>query len=345
MLSAAHWALLQDDAASPAPPAEAAAPQATQPEAAARVDFWMTWERGAAGALPAEGTPERDAFLRALRRDVADWLASAAGDAPALRVKITQVVAREDAGTLAVRFRLSVPADAPGDAPASRRLLDVRGAMAGAAASAQARAEEAVDLLAAMMRRNSLPAPAGPVLRALGRGRISDVAVDDARSRAAAPAPAKSEPELADEVVPPAPAPASATPVTPAPAPAPHEESGSAAAPAPIPAHIDPVERVVGDGGAMSPAPAAAARHHHAAPSAVRLVVAALSAALLGLGVLLCCAALAWRRRRLPAQAAVAQRAWLQGWHAARTQGCKQIPGLDLLGAPGSGDKCHASRQ
>jgi hypothetical protein len=83
--------------------------------------------------------------------------------------------------------------------------------------------------------------------------------------------------------------------------------------------------RVADDSGAASPAPGPA-RHHRASPPAVLLVVAALSAMLLGMGALLCCAALAWRRRRLPAQAAVAQRAWLQGWHAARTQGGKQIP-------------------
>ena len=332
-LSAAHWALLDDNAsaqppaaASPqaaaaAPAAEAAAPlAAAQPEAAVRVDFWMTWERGAA-ALPAESTPERDAFLRALRRDVASWLASAAADAAPLRLKITQVATRDD-GTLAVRFRLSVPAS---DAQASRRLLDVRSAVAGAASSAQAHADAAVDSLASMMRRNSLPAPVGPVLRALGRGRISGVAVDDARSRAAAPAPAVSEPEHADEqVVLPA---RSASPA-PAPVPAPREMEVPAA-PAPAPAFlrmkVPEAPRVADDSGAASPAPGPA-RHHRASPPAVLLVVAALSAMLLGMGALLCCAALAWRRRRLPAQATVAQRAWLQGWHAARTQGGKQIP-------------------
>ena len=152
MLSAARWALLDGVAPTAAPaaqataapsPAQAAAPPA-RPDDAARVDFWVTWQRGA-DALPAEGTPERDAFLRALRRDVADWLASASpGDAKALRLKITQVTTRDD-GQLAVRFKLSMPADATPDAPASRRLLDARGAVAGAASAAQARAESAVD--------------------------------------------------------------------------------------------------------------------------------------------------------------------------------------------------------
>ena len=344
MLSAAHWALLMDDASGPSPAAaapsvEAAAPPAVaQPDAAARVDFWVTWEGGAA-ALPAMGTSERDAFLHALRRDVADWLASAAPDAPALHLKITQVATRED-GTLAVRFRLSVPAEAGAapDAQASRRLLDVRSAVAGAASSAQAHAEAAVDSLAAKMRRNSLPAPVGPLLRALGRGRISDVAVDDARSKAAAPAPAASEPE------PPADDAEALHPVasaTPAPAPAPHEMViAEAPAPAPASAHAEPPEVLrVGDdkAGAVSPV-SPPVRHYHASPPAVLVVVAALSAMVLGLGALLCCAALAWRRRKLPAQAAVAQRAWLQGWHAARMQGGKQIPVLELDGATRDAD-------
>ena len=355
MLSAAHWALLDDASgrvppAEAAPSAEAAAPQAVAPpEAAARVDFWVTWDNGAA-ALPAEGTSEREAFLHALRRDVADWLASAAPDAPALHLKITQVATRQD-GTLAVRFRLSVPAADAGSAPdaqAARRLLDARSAVAGAASSVQAHAEAAVDSLAAKMRRNSLPAPVGPLLRALGRGRISGVAVDDARSKAAAPAPAASEPasepepEPADEEVLPA---ASVTSV-PAPAPAPREmEMASAPAPAPASAHAES-EALRLDRGAVPPVPPPA-RHRHASPPAVLVVVAALSAMLLGLGALICCAALAWRRRRLPAQAAVAQRAWLQGWHAARMQGGKQIPVLELLGGAPRDDnkKGHASQQ
>ena len=351
MLSAAHWALLDDASgrvppAEAAPSAEAAAPQAVAPpEAAARVDFWMTWDNGAA-ALPAEGTSERDAFLHALRRDVADWLASAAPDAPALHLKVTQVATRKD-GTLAVRFRLSVPAADAGSAPdaqASRRLLDVRGAVTGAASSAQAHAEAAVDSLAAKMRRNSLPAPVGPLLRALGRGRISGVAVDDARSKAAAPAPSASEPEpepAASEALPVASATSAPVPV---PAPAPREvEMASAPAPAPATAHADS-EALRLDKGAEPPV-SPPARHRHASPPAVLLVVAALSAMLLGLGALLCCAALAWRRRRLPAQAAVAQRAWLQGWHAARMQGGKQIPVLELLGAPRDDKNGHASQQ
>lgn len=305
------------------------------------MDFWVTWERGAA-ALPAEGTPERDAFLRALRRDVADWLASAApGDATAIRLKITQVKAQDD-GRLAVRFKLSMPADGAGAAEpeassASRRLLDARSAVAGAASAAQKRAEAAVDSLAGAMRRNSLPAPVGPVLRALGRARISNVAVEDARTRAAAPAPANSEPEPLSEA--PAEAPAAS-----APAPAPHEAVDIVAV-ASAPERAEAAPRV-GDVQAASPAPAPAvvAKHQHPAPPAVIVVVAALSSLLLALGALLCCAALAWRRHKLPQQAAVAQRAWVQGWHAATAQskGKQQIPGLEL-GACADGEDWHAS--
>jgi hypothetical protein len=334
MLSAARWALLDDSAVAPPPPTAAVAQpspaEATPParsEDAARVDFWVTWERGAA-ALPAEGTPERDAFLKALRRDVADWLASAApSDATAIRLKIAQVRAQED-GRLAVRFKLSMPAETEASS-ASRRLLDARGAVAGAASAAQKRAEAAVDSLAGAMRCNSLPAPVGPVLRALGRARISNVAVEDARTRAAAPAPASSEPEPLLEA--PAEAPAAS-----APAPVPHDADDIVpVASAPERAEAAPRS---GDAEAASPAPAPAViTKQHSAPPAVIVVVAALSSLLLALGALLCCAALAWRRRRLPQQAMVAQRAWLQGWHSAQSNYKKKIPGLEL------GEASHAS--
>jgi len=358
VFSASRWALLDESAsgapapaaggAAAVPPAQAAPRNRT--ETAARVSFWVTWAAGSAAALPAEGTPERDAFLRALRRDVSDWLASAAGgdgDAKGMRLKITQVQTQDD-GMLAMRFSLALPAEDV-DAAASRRLLDVRSAVTGAVSTARSRAEAAAASLAGMMRRNSLPAPAGPVLRALGRGQISGVAVEVARTQAAAPAPAaslESQPiEDGPALLAPAEPPAQAS-VEEAPSMAKAEEApaqlqantATAAAPASAAHPASGLEAA-----ASSPAPAPMQQSRGGHQPAILVVVAALVSLLLGLGALACCGVFAWRRRTLPQQQqqqqqATAQRAWLQGWHAAAEHAApgKQIPALEL-GACGDG--------
>jgi hypothetical protein len=206
------------DAAASAAPASAAgrAPRAA-PAARRYVSYWATWPEAGHALPPASDGHNRDVFLRALRKEMAAWLANATA-APPQRTTLLQAVAGEGEGAaLSARFALAfapaadaadVGAPAPGAAggrdavaPPRRTLLLKRADFAAAASSAKAAAtraadaaadaaDAAADAAAAALRDNKLPPPVGPLLRALGRARFSGVAVSATPPPPDAPLPA-----------------------------------------------------------------------------------------------------------------------------------------------------------
>ncbi len=389
----ARWALLPEVLPSPSPPPPPAPPPsldappqrgAAAPSARAYVSYWADWERGGE-ALPVEGAPERAAFLRTLRREMAAWLAEACDDggddvAPP-RVALLQAEAGRGDGnaTLRARFALTFAAaladaeHAEDAAPPPRRtlLLSRRDVQAGAAraagaasaaaeraaAAAAAAAEQAADRAAAALRDNTLPAPVGPLLRALGRARFSHVDVTDAPPNTApVPAPAD-EPTLPPLLAPSpgpelesaAPAPEARLALQPPPpepvlpavaaAPAPAEpwwrnaaalglgasalvepSSDSADAPPPAPAPGPSAAAVVVTTTAMTPPRS----REQALPPAVLVSLLALSAATAVAGVVFLCAGLAWWRSGVRLRAATPA-AMLAGKGKARKGGAAAV--------------------